>query len=451
MNRPFNPTTPPLRILVADEDSSLRTQMALALEAEGHHVAGYGNIYDALAEASWQAFDLIFVDLRANAGNGHGDVLARLAEECPGSRVVVMGTASSAAGATEFLAKPFVPGQVQSVARRAADARLLQRRSAVLQRAVDELDPLRDHVACSAAMARAMELARTAASSSAAVLIRGEIGTGKSRMARAIHAASAKASAPIAFVFCQTDSSDALGAELFGLSKQRGGCVEQCDGGTLVLDGVSELPAELQVKLLRLMREREYERHDDFRPRPANVRVIATTHVDLESLAQRGRFRADLLSALETVRIDLPPLRHRAEDIPALAERFAAYFARQMHRATPVISPAALQVLCEHRWPGNVRELRNVIERAVLTCKPGDAAIGIELLPANLLNTPASHAVGDLVSLETIEQLHIRKVVESMPTISSAAAVLGVHPGTVLRRLKKSESSADPAAAPPLQ
>jgi NtrC-family two-component system response regulator AlgB len=262
-------------------------------------------------------------------------------------------------------------------------------------------------------------------------------------------------------VSCRAESADALGAGLFGFAHQPSGCVEQCEGGTLVLDGVSELPGEIQVKVLRLMREREYERHDDFRPRSANVRIIATTHVDLESLARRGKFRADLLSALETVRIDLPPLRHRTEDIAALAERFATYFCRELHRPPVAIDARAMQVLCEHRWPGNVRELRNVIERAVLLSRaampaagangngvvPSPETIGIEQLPANLLNSAASSApitasVGDLVSLEIIEQLHIRKVVDSMPTISSAAAVLGVHPGTVLRRLKKSDAAA---------
>jgi NtrC-family two-component system response regulator AlgB len=450
MNRSATPATSPLRILVADEDAAARTQLMLCLEADGHHTVGHGNIYDALAEASWQAFDLVFVD--PHAGNGHGpanaEALARLREECPGTRVILLG-ASAIAGA-DSLPKPLLPAQAQSLARGVAEFRLLQRKIGALQQALDAMDPEADLPTASPAMQRALQLARTAANSSAAVLIRGEVGTGKGRLARAIHGWSARANAPFARVGCHLDSADSLGAELFGLcSRENGagsaGSVEQCEGGTLVIDGVSDMPMELQVKLLRLMREREYERHDDFRPRPANVRVIATTHVDLESLAQRGRFRADLLAALETVRIDLPPLRHRAEDIPRLAERYAAHFARATHRPPPAVSPQVMQVLCEHRWPANVRELRNVIERAVLLCKSD--TIGLDCLPANLLNSPVLHAVGDLVPLEVIEQLHIRKVVDSMPTITSAAAVLGVHPGTVLRRLKKTASPPADAAA----
>ena len=447
MNRPAsNPSTAPLRVLVADEDSAARTALMLCLKEDGHHVVGHGNVYDALAEASWQAFDLVFI-----APNGHPDALARLGQECPGTRVVLLAAGPSQnGGCGDYLSKPISPQQAQALVRRVADMQLLQRKSRALQRSLDDADPLHDLATHSASMARAIELARTAASSpNAAVLIRGEIGAGKERLARSIHATSARANAPLVVLNCHAESPDALGAELFGLAQRGGGIVELCEGGTLVLDGVSGLAPELQVKLLRLIREREYERHDDFRPRPANIRVIATTHVDLESLAQSNRFRADLLSALETERIDLPPLRHRAEDIPALAERFAAHFARQTHRPTISISPQAMQVLCEHRWPGNLRELRNVIERAVLMCKGGVDVIGIELLPQNLLNSAsastAAHAVGDLVPLELIEQLHIRKVVDSMPTIASAAAVLGVHPGTVLRRLKR-PSSESPAA-----
>ena len=471
MNRSTAPTSR-LRILIADEDAAVRTQLALSLEADGHHVVGHGNLYDALAEASWQAFDLIFIDPHRGAGgggggggngSGHDDALTRLHAECPDARVVLTSSTSNLAADArdEHLPKPFSPAQAQAVARRVTELRLLERKLRALEWTLDDLDPHGDVPTASAAMARAVELARTAATSNAAVLIRGEIGTGKGRLARAIHCAGARAQAPFARVSCHTDSPDALGAELFGLSKPpsddlRGrrreaagssplALLDHCEGGTLVFDAVGELPIELQVKLLRLIREREYERHDDFRPRPANVRVIATTHVELGTLAQRGRFRGDLLSALETVHIDLPPLRHRGEDIPALARRFADRFARENHRPPCTISPQAMQVLCEHRWPGNVRELRNVIERAVLLCK--SETIPLDALPPNLLNTPPTHAVGDLVPLQTIEQLHIRKVVDSMPTITAAAAVLGVHPGTVLRRLKKDSDAAGAAEA----
>jgi NtrC-family two-component system response regulator AlgB len=449
MNRSQSLATPALSVLVADDDHAARTSLQLALEQEGHQVVGTGNVYDALAEASWRSFDLMLLSAACAP-----EAVTRLREECPQSRVFLMGAAGSANGSADYVNKPVSPAQAQGLARRVAEMRLLTRRAAVLQRTLNDMDPLRDSVASSPAMTRAMELARTAASSRAAVLIRGEVGTGKGHLARAIHAASSRNAAPLVVLSCRADSTEALDADLFGSARGRPGCVELCEGGTLVLDALSELPAEIQVRVLRLMREREFERHDDFRPRPANVRVIATTYVDLESLAARGRFRDDLLAALETVRIDLPPLRHRTEDIPALAERFVAHFCRELHRPPVSISPPAMEVLREHRWPGNVRELRNVIERAVLIGSAHNTldSIGIESLPPNLLNSSTSEladaagaaAVGDLVSLETIEQLHIRRVVDSMPTISSAAAVLGVHPGTVLRRLKKSAPAGHP-------
>jgi NtrC-family two-component system response regulator AlgB len=454
MISPTAPREPPLRILVVDDDADIRTQLTLCLEAEGHHVVGHGNVHDAVAEAAWQPFDVVFLDLRPGNDNGL-DFLPRLLAESPWTKVIVLpmnGSMDGAVeavkrGATDYLPKPFSAAQVRLVTQKVAALRMLERKVHAIQLAFGDLDPEGNFPTVSPAMARALELARQAATSSATVLIRGEIGTGKGRLARAIHAWSARAAAPFASVSCQTSAADALDAELFGLAAPRAGAhvdpqdhsragrIQYCDGGTLVLEAVSELPPGLQEKVLHLLRHREYERYNEFKPRPANVRVIATTGIDLENLAQRGQFRPELLAALETIKIDLPPLRQRPEDVPLLANRYLAHFARENHRALGGFTEQAMEVLREHLWPGNTRELRNVIERAVLLCKGG--MIALEHLPQNLLNSPSAHAVGDLVALETIEELHIRKVVAAMPTIASAAAVLGVHPGTVLRRLKK--------------
>jgi NtrC-family two-component system response regulator AlgB len=219
------------------------------------------------------------------------------------------------------------------------------------------------------------------------------------------------------------------------------GRVEACAGGTLLLDEISQTPPSLQPKLLRLLEDTEYERHNEFKPRKADVRLIVTSRVDLLHEQQQGRFRDDLLLACETIRIDIPPLRQRPEDIPLLAGRYLTHFSRENHRLIGGFTAAAMQVLKEHLWPGNIRELRNVIERAVLMCKADQ--IGLEHLPQNLLNSPNAHGIGDLVALETIEQMHIRKVVDSMPTLASAAAVLKMHPGTVVRRLKQRPPSSE--------
>jgi NtrC-family two-component system response regulator AlgB len=213
------------------------------------------------------------------------------------------------------------------------------------------------------------------------------------------------------------------------------GWVHFCEGGTLLLEEVGDLPPSLQPKLLRLLRDKEYERFNDFKTRPANVRIIATTSVDLQNAVKHRRFMGELLLALEVVHIDIPPLRQRPEDVQMLAMRYLAYFSRENHRTIGGFKPQVWEVLNKHSWPGNVRELRNVVERAVIMCKPD--FIELEHLPPNLLSAPATYSIGDLVPMETVQDLHIRGVVASTRSIRSAAAVLGIHPDTIVRRLKR--------------
>lgn len=441
-----------LRILIVDDEANIRITLSLCLEAEGHHVVAHGNIHEALTEASWQAFDLVFLDVRLGLDNGL-DFLPQLLAENPWAKVVVITAYASIdsavqaikRGAADYLPKPFTPEQVLMVTEKVAAQRRLERKVDALQAALGEMDPDADLPTASASMQRSLDLARQVASSSASLLIRGELGTGKGRLARAIHVWSDRANAPFATVACETSSPDALEVELFGLSSRQAaesnsepmGRVQFCDGGTLMLDEVGNLPPSLQPKLVRLLRDHEYERHDDFKVRQANVRVIATTSVDLQALVNKGRFRPELLLALDVVKIDIPPLRQRPEDVKLLANRYLAFFGKQNHRRIGGFTPDAMVALVKHYWPGNLRELRNIIERAVIVCKSGE--VGLEHLPPNLLNSPSAYSVGDLVPLDTIEEQHIRRVVASTRSIGRAASILGIHPGTVLRRLRRYE------------
>jgi NtrC-family two-component system response regulator AlgB len=342
--------------------------------------------------------------------------------------------------ATDYLPKPFEASQIQLVTRKVAERRQLELRLEALQSALGAMDAEADLPTNSPAMMEALELARQVASSQATILIRGEVGTGKGRLARAIHAWSSRAAAPFASVAC-TLEADALEAELFGVSPALGSAAEKpgraafCDGGTLMLDEIGQTPPRLQARLQRLLHDHEYERVDEMQSKRADVRVIATTSVDLQIAASAGKFRTDLLMSLDVVQIVVPPLRSRQNDIPLLAERYLALSNRDNHRQVLGFSADALYAMNKYAWPGNVRELRNVIERAVLLCR--NQRIGVEHLPPNLLNSSPSFAVGDLVPLETIQKSHVLQVVASTRSLRRAASILGVDSSTLCRWMKR--------------
>lgn len=448
------PADAALRILVIDDEEAIRVTLSMCLEAEGHSVTAHGAIEDALEETARRVFDLIYLDLRLGVHNGL-DFLPRLVTENPWAKVVVITAYASVAtavqamklGAVDYLPKPFTPAQVQLVTRKVAERRMLELKVAALQNALGSLDPDPDFPTESRPMRQMLEVARQVADSSATVLISGEIGTGKGRLARALHEWSRRSQAPFGTAACETTSAEQLDAELFGASLVRcdgatgetPGHIELCEGGTLVLDEVGQTPPSLQPKLLRLLSEKEFERRDDFRVRKSNVRVIATTSADLEQLVESRRFRAELLLALNVVQLGIPPLRQRPEDIRMLAKRYLAFFGRTNHRQITGFTQDALNALKTYPWPGNDRELRNLIERAVILCQAD--RIGLEHFPPNMLNTADSYRLGDLVPLDTIEDVHIKRVLESTGSIKGAAAALGIGVSTMVRWIKRTSTS----------
>jgi NtrC-family two-component system response regulator AlgB len=457
-------TAAPLRILIVDDEDNVRLTLCMCLEADGHEVVAHDNIHDALADAALRAFDLVFLDVRLGTDDGL-DFLPHILAESPWAKVVVITAYASVStavqamkgGATDYLPKPFTPAQVRLVTDKIARQRRLEWKVEALKEALGNLDAEADFPTASSAMRAALSVARQVADSRATLLISGEVGTGKGRLARAIHAWSSRADAPFGVVRCQPVDPDALEAEVFGVCRQEPsdpscdltGRVGLCHGGTLVLEEVGQWPQSLQPKLLRLLSDREYERVNDFHPRPADVRVVATTSTDLREAVTRGQFRPDLHLALDVVRIELPPLRERAEDIRLLAGRYLAFFCRENHRRLVGFSSAAMKVLSQYRWPGNVRELRNIIERAVLLCR-GDR-IDVEQFPPNMLNSAQAYGLGDLVSLETIEQVHVRQVLQSAGSIKGAASILGINEKTLriwLKRYPRIQSEVEPEVAP---
>jgi NtrC-family two-component system response regulator AlgB len=449
---------PPLRILVVDDEANIRLTLGMCLEAEGHRVVGCGNIQDALDEIGRQVFDLVFLDIRLGMDNGL-DFLPRLRSENPWAKVIVITAFASIEtaveamkrGATDYLPKPFEAAQVQLVTRKVAEHRQMQRRIETLQAALGAMDAEADLPTNSPLMQQAIEVARQVATSQAPILIRGEPGTGRGRLARAIHMWSGRSAGPFASVSCQFPV-DSLEAELFGISAaddhigvDKAGAAAFCDGGTLLLEEVGQTPARLQAKLLRLLHDKEYERMDESRSRPSSVRVIATTAGDLQAIVRSGHFRSDLMLVLNVVEILVPPLRNRTEDLFMLAERYLAYFAKEHHRTVEGFTADASYAMSKYPWPGNVRELRNVVERATLLCR--GEQIGIEHLPPNLLNSHLGYAVGDLVPLEKIERSHVMQVVAATRSLRRAASILGVDSSTLCRWMKRYGTSDDQPAA----
>jgi NtrC-family two-component system response regulator AlgB len=277
------------------------------------------------------------------------------------------------------------------------------------------------------------------------MLLRGESGTGKGVLARAIHAHSPRASAPFVTVSCPSLSRELLESEFFG--HVRGaftgavqdtlGKVAVAEGGTIFLDEIVDLPLALQPKLLRLLQEKRYERVGETRTRISNVRILAATNRPLEAEIASGKFREDLFYRLNVIDVVLPPLRQRPQDILPLADHLLRFFARQSGKSISAFTEEARAALQLYPWPGNIRELRNAVERSLILA-PGPL-IGLGDLPTQLGNpVQAGIEIGSPVTLEQVEAEHIRRVLGNTPTIEQAATVLGIDPSTLYRKRKRS-------------
>lgn len=437
-----------LTILVVDDEPNIRKTLAICLETESHRVTAVSNQQDALEEAKRIRFDMVFLDIRLGTDNGM-NVLRKLLELCPWVKVVMITAHASVdsaveamrLGAFDYLPKPFSTAQVFASVKKVDEIRRLELQIKGLQQQLQEGGVQTELKSHSAAMQRVLDLAREVASSEATVLITGESGTGKGVLARAIHSWSTRASAPFGIVSCPSLSPELLESELFGHTKgaftgavrQNPGRIAGCNKGTLFLDEIGDLPLTLQPKLLRFIQDREYEAVGDNTTRRADVRVIAATNVNLRDAVKKGLFREDLYYRLNVIQIDMPPLRERREDIPLLAGRFLAIFAKNK----PVLgfSDAAMKELQAHSWPGNVRELRNVLERAVILCH--ESLIEPKHLTLIAENAGPRDRVGDLVTLDELEEAHIRRVLGVARSMDEASRILGIDTVTLWRRRKK--------------
>jgi NtrC-family two-component system response regulator AlgB len=426
-----------------------------------------GSVEEAKREVAGRHFDVALVDLRLGTGSGL-DLLSWLRTEDPALKSVVITAYASIEtaveamkrGAADYLSKPFGPVELDLALDKIAELNRLERKVQALEgdlALAGEPGLAADLASQSPAMQIALHQARQVAASDARVLLRGESGTGKGVVARAIHHWSQRRERPFVVVPAPALPAELLESELFGHSRgaftgatsSNPGRVALAEGGTLLLDEIGDLPLGLQPKLLRFIQDREYERVGDPTPSRADVRILAATNQELEGRVRDGRFREDLFYRLNVVTLEIPPLRSRREDVPALAERFVAFFGKQYHKPGLELTAEARRLLLDYPWPGNVRELRNAVERATMLAE--GRAIGPELLlPKAAAAAPAGAGeelhigaagddvrLGDLAPLSAIEQEHIRRVLARTSSLREAAAVLGIDQATLWRRRKQ--------------
>ena len=444
-----------MRVLIIDDEASIRKTTSVALEGMGHETASAENSAQALKQLETAHFDLAFLDLKLNTESGL-ELLPKLLKINPNLDVVVFTAYASIAnaveamnaGAVDYIPKPFTPDQIRQVLAKVAKQRKLEGRLADLEFRLSSDAPTTDLTTLEPAMQRVVEVALKAASTPATIMITGESGTGKTVLARSIHENSPQKENAFVTISCPSLSRELLASELFGHVKgaftgatnETWGKVSLADGGTLFLDEIGDLPLEIQPKLLRLLQEKEYERVGETKTRKANVRVIAATNRNLEQAVADVRFREDLFYRLNVISLRLPSLRERPADLQKMAANYLVFFAKQCGKQISGFSHAAARAIQDYRWPGNLRELRNVVERAAIL------ASGTEIepndLPENLMHSPDTngHAVpqvGARISLEELENQHLRQVIAKTTSMEEAAQILGIDPATLCRKRKK--------------
>lgn len=432
----------PRKILVVDDEKLQRDILQVILSEEGYQVATAASGPQAIQVAGKEHFDLVLTDLKMPGMDGL-ELLKGLIAQDPSTCVIMMtahGSIDSAKeairlGAYEYLEKP------------------LERESLLktIGEALKRLDAIDEEiVSVSAAMERVKKMILKVANSSSTVLIRGESGVGKERLARAIHKASQRSNQIFQAVNCAAINENLMESELFGHEKgsftgahaQKKGLFEVAHQGTLFLDEIAELNVAMQAKLLRVLQEKEIMRVGGTQPIKVDVRVLTATNRDLDAMVRDGRFREDLFYRINVLSLDIPPLRERREDIPVLVNLFLVKHTRAANRRVKGLSRAAMEAVMNYGWPGNVRQLESVIERAILLCDGEE--IGLGDLPPELRQSPMERLTStfklppDGVVMEEVERsLILQAMQRTGGNITQAAKLLGLSFRTLQYRLEK--------------
>jgi len=443
-----------VRILIIDDEESIRDSVGLVLEKEGYGVRSVVSGQEGISLFSKEAFQVVYLDLKLPGINGL-DVLSRLKKislETPVIIITGYATIESAVeamkrGAFDYLTKPFTPEEVRVTTRKALASRRLFLENISLRRELEGKAEFDLVVGKSRAMAEVMDIVRRVSPAESTVLITGESGTGKELIAREIHRHSLRRQAPFVVVDCGALVETLFESELFGHVKgsftgaheTKHGRFEVAEGGTIFFDEIGNIGPNIQAKLLRVVQEREVNRIGSSKGIKVDVRILAATNENLADGVRKGKFREDLFYRLSVVPIHLPPLRERKEDIPLLVSHFLQKYNKKAKKSISSVSPRALRALKEHDWPGNIRELENTIERAVVLSQ-GDG-IGLEDLMYHGISSSSSALgppSGRFKTLEDLEKDHIKTVLRGQyGNKTRAADILGIDRKTLWAKIKK--------------
>jgi len=419
----------------------------------GHEVTSVSGGREGLDLLQESGFDVVVTDLKMAPMDGL-EVVRRVKEESPDTHCIVMtayGTIESAVdalklGAADYILKPFTPDVLELAVARALERSRLTEENRYLRSQLSRAYDFKAMVGESAAIRNVYAQIERVANSRATVLVRGETGTGKELVAHAIHYSGGRRDRPFIKVNCAALSAGLLESELFGHEKgsftgaheRKIGRFELADGGTLLLDEISEISGELQPKLLRALQEREFERVGGTHPIQVDTRIVATSNRNLEQAVEQGKLREDLFFRLNVIQIHLPPLRERKEDIPALMDHFLKCYAQENGRNITGFSPLTRKLFLEYDWPGNVRELQNAIERAVVLTS--DLLLEPEhflLLGARPRKGEADGPTAGLTVAQVEKQLILKTLEHCNQNRTQAAKILGISVRTLRNKLKE--------------
>jgi DNA-binding NtrC family response regulator len=435
------------RLLIVDDELSVRDSLAKWFHEEGYEVGTAENASDALTRLAESRWDAALLDIKMHGTDGI-ELQRRIHELQPGLIVIMMTgyasveTAVTALknGAYDYVTKPLDPDEIAHLVKKALAHKRTEEENVRLRETVAEVARPDDIVGQSAIMQRVFDAIETVGPTDATVLITGESGTGKELVARAIHQASPRKFHPLVVIHCGALTETLLESELFGHEKgaftgaqyRKKGKFEIAEGGTVFLDEIGDISLKTQTDLLRVLQEHEIVRVGGTQAIKVDFRCVAATNQDLEKAIEEGKFRPDLYYRLNVFRIELPPLRDRREDIPMLVNHFVQKFSQQMNKKITRVSPTAMNLLQQQPWSGNVRELENAVERAMVVAQEP------EIRESDFVFKAASVPNGVPRSLDEIERAHILRTLESVNwNQTRAAEILNIDRVTLHHKLKR--------------